>query len=156
MLESIKAFFATKMAAPAETSAAAAADARHPEIQVAACALLLELAYADAEFTLPERRHLEAAIQRHFALPPETAKELIQLADEERQQAVDLFQFTSLIAREYSEAQKLVLLEAMWGLVFADGEVAKHETSLMRRLSKLLDVRPGFLAEARKSAERGR
>ena len=87
----------------------------------------------------------------HDALPIST-RELISLADSERVQAVDLFQFTSLIARDYDEAQKMVLLEAMWGLVFSDGIVAKHETSLMRRVSKLLDVKPGFLAEARKRA----
>ena len=155
MLDSIKAFFDKKMSAPTEATEATESSepAEHPEGHVAACALLLELAYADDEFSDSERAHLESAIERHFGLSTDTAKELISLADQERRKAVDLYQFTALIAREYDTAQKMVLLEAMWGLVYADGVVAKHETYLMKKVSKLLDVQPGFLAEARKRSE---
>lgn len=156
MLDAVKSFFSNKMVEPADRLGPESGEAdkggEHPEIQIAACALLLELAYADDEFAPEERRLLEDVIQRHFAADAATARDLIRIANEQRQQAVDLFQFTSLIAREYDDAQKMVLLEAMWGLVFADGVVAKHEQSLMRRVSKLLDVRPGFLAQARRRA----
>ena len=151
VLDSIKSFFANKMSESSVAPEQSAPDGP-PKIHVAACALLLELAYADDEFSPTERAHLETTIQRHFNLDEETSRALISLADTERVQAVDLFQFTSLIARDYDEAQKMVLLEAMWGLVFADGVVARHEASLMRRVSKLLDVKPGFLAEARRRA----
>ena len=161
MLDSIKAFFDRKMSAPTEATEAAeptesSEPAEHREGHVAACALLLELAYADDEFSDSERAHLESAIERHFGLSADTAKELISLADQERRKAVDLYQFTALIAREYDTAQKMVLLEAMWGLVYADGVVAKHETYLMKKVSKLLDVQPGFLAEARKRVDGNR
>lgn len=153
MLDAIKSFFSNKMmAAGPDAPASGEGGDGHPEIQVAACALLLELAYADDEFADEERQHLESVIQRHFDADPQTARELIALANEERQRAVDLFQFTSLVAREYDDAQKMVLLEAMWGMVFADGKVVQHEQSLMRRVSRLLDVRPGFLAQARRRA----
>jgi uncharacterized tellurite resistance protein B-like protein len=156
MLDSIKSFFSHHMTAEGQGGSPNSDDAPKPsEIQVAACALLLELAYADEVFTPAERLHLEASIQRHFDLNKETATELIALADEQRRRAVDLFQFTSLIAQEYDEAQKMVLLEAMWGLVYADGEVARHEAYLMRKVSKLLDVKPGFLAQARRRVEDG-
>ena len=46
----------------------------------------------------------------------------------------------------------MVLAEVMWGLVYADGQLAKHESYLMRKLSSLLELRPGYLAEARKRA----
>lgn len=150
MLDAIRSFFTENMTAPEEPTDE---DQGHPSIQVAACALLLELAYADNEFAESERRHLEAAIRRHFDLSPETARELIDFADQERQRAVDLFQFTSLVAQHYTPAQKMVLLETMWGLVYADGDVARHEQYLIKKVSKLLDVQPGFLAEARRKVE---
>ena len=150
MLDAIKSFFTERMSAPTEPPAD---DNPHQRIQIAACALLLELAYADDEFSEPERAHLEAALQRHFDLTPDTAEELLALADAERRRSVDLYQFTSLIAQHYDDAQKMVLLETMWGLVYADGEVARHEAYLMKRVSKLLDVRAGFLSEARKRVE---
>ncbi len=89
---------------------------------------------------------------RHFGLETDTARELIRLADEERKQAVDLYQFTSLIASSYDDGQKLLLAEIMWRLVLSDGELAKHEDYLMRKVSKLLDLKPGYLAEAHKKA----
>lgn len=157
MLANIKSFFRDKMqAAPEEATPNAAAGPRHPALHVAACALLLELAHADEEFTDAERAHIEAAVQRHFGLDAGTAAELIQLADQERRQAVDLFQFTALITDHYDLAQKTLLLEAMWGLIYADGHVAKHETYLIRKLSKLLDVSPGYLADAKKRVEQRR
>ncbi len=153
VLDSIRSFFSDKMAAPDEAAIESGSAQDHPTLQVAACALLLEIAYADDEFADSERAHLENAIRRHFGLDDETARRLIEFADGERRKQVDLHQFTRLISQSYSEAQKMVLLEAMWGLVYADGVVAKHETLLMRKLSHLLDVKPAFLSEAKKKAE---
>ena len=151
MLNGIRRFFDRHLAPEAaEAHPDAAGDA--DRLATAACALLLELAHADAEFDESERRHIEEALTRHFALPVDRARELIELADEERRRSVDLYQFTSLITQHYDEGQRLVLAEVMWRLVYADGELAKHEIYLMRKLSSLLDLRPGYLAEARKRA----
>lgn len=65
---------------------------------------------------------------------------------------MDLHQFTSLIMRHYDEGQRLVLAELLWRVVYADGEVSKHEDYLSQKISRLLELRPGFLAEARRRA----
>ena len=149
----IKRFFDAHLA-PREAEAAPAPDdePKRDPLPLAACALLLELAHADDEFSDEERHHIEEALTRHFALPLETARELMELAEAERRQAVDLYQFTSLITQRYDEGQRMVLAEVMWRVVYADGELAKHESYLMRKLSNLLDLKPGYLAEARKRA----
>ena len=123
------------------------------DIRLAACALLLELAHADEEFTEDEREHLESAIRRQYGLDPAQATKLIKLADEARAEAVDLWQFTNLIAQNYTVGQKMVLAEIMWGLVYSDGELADKEQYLMRKISHLLGLEPGYLAVARKRAE---
>ena len=149
MMESIKQFFMVNMAeADAEGEEALPADLR-----LAACALLLELAYADDEFTEAERVHLEGAVRRQFGLDEEQSLELIELAEKQRTDAVDLWTFTNLVAEHYSLGQKMVLAEAMWGLVFSDGELASREDYLMRKISGLLRLEPGYLAEARKRVE---
>jgi uncharacterized tellurite resistance protein B-like protein len=149
MLDSIKSFFSTRVKPEAAAVAAGPADHR---IRLAACAMLLELAHADDTFSDAERAHIEGAMVRHFGLSAEEARELIALADQERTESVDLFQFASLIAGQYDEGQKMVLAEVMWGLVHSDGELSGHEDYLMTKFSRLLDLRPGFLAEARKRA----
>lgn len=121
-------------------------------VQLAACALLLELAHADGVMSPAELAHIESAIQRHFGLDDATARELIALAEAERRQSIDHFQFTRLIAAEYDLGQKMVLAEVMWGVILADGELATHETWLVRKLAHLLELEPGYLAEARRSA----
>jgi uncharacterized tellurite resistance protein B-like protein len=149
MLEAIKKFFENSMggsgsAEPQETPA----DER--DLKLAACALLLEIAYADDEFTEDERDHLEQAVRRGFGIDQVEAEQLISLAEQERKQAVDLWQFTNLIAKSYTVGQKMVLAEMMWGLVYADGMLDSHEAYLMRKITHLLGLKPGFLAEARK------
>jgi len=151
MLDAIKKFFGSSMAPAARAEPAQA----RKDIRLAACALLLELAHADDEFTDDERRHLESAVRRQFGLAPADAERLLQLAEQERAQAVDLWQFTNLIAESYSIGQKMVLAEIMWGLVYSDGDLAGKEDYLMRKICNLLRLEPGYLAEARKRAEEG-
>lgn len=149
MLESIRSFFRSSMSPAPE---AEEAEARK-DIRLAACALLLELAHADDEFGDEERRHLEAAVRRQFGLDADDAERLLVVAEEARAEAVDLWQFTKLVAESYSLGQKMVLVELMWGLVYSDGELAGKEDYLMRKICNLLRLEPGYLAEARRRVE---
>ena len=83
------------------------------EVRLAACALLIEIAHADEDFTEDERQHLASAIRRQYGLDGEQAEELISLAEEAQSTAVDLWQFTKLIKSTYSIGQKMVLLEEL-------------------------------------------
>jgi uncharacterized tellurite resistance protein B-like protein len=151
MLDSIKNFFRSSMAPPAK----AEPTASRKDIRLAACALLMELAHADDQFTEEERKHLESAVQRQFGLEAPEAQKLLALAEQERAQAVDLWQFTNLIAENYSIGQKMVLAEIMWGVAYADGTLAGREDYLMRKICNLLRLEPGYLSEARRRAEGG-
>ena len=151
MLSAIKKFFASSMK-PADE---ADPQLESKDLRLAACALLLELANADEEFGEEERLHLESAVRRQFGLDASEAERLLELAQQARDEAVDLWQFTNLIAENYSMGQKMVLAEIMWGLVYSDGELAHKEDYLMRKISNLLRIEPGYLAEARKRVQRG-
>lgn len=151
MLDSLKALFNRHAVTESPVTAASAI---HPDsgLRVAACALLLEMAHADDEFTSEERMHIEAVLVRHFDLDPDTARELIEVAERERRDATDLHQFTAIINRHYDDGQRMVLAELLWRVVYADGELSRHEDYLSRKIANLLELRPGFLAEARNRA----
>lgn len=151
MLDAIKSFFSRHGVDPEPAKGASSERALH----IAACALLLELAHSDAEFTEDERRHVEESLVRHFGMPIEAARELIVVADAQRREAPDLHQFVSQITASYDEGQRMVLTEVLWRVVYADGTLSKHEDYLMQKLARLLDLRPGYLAEARKRAQAG-
>jgi uncharacterized tellurite resistance protein B-like protein len=151
MLDSIRSFFAQKMKPPSATSEAPDPTETH-RLYVAACALLLELAHADDDFTPAERDHIEAVVRRHLDVDEETARALIELAEQERSAAIDLYQFTSLIRDNYDLGQKTLLAEIMWGVVLADGKVERDEGYLLRKIANLLDLKPGYLSAARRRA----
>lgn len=148
MLESLRQFIHQRRS----VEISAAPESPHDEIQLAATVLLLDLAYADGEFALPERSHIESALGRHFNLDVPSVHSLLQMADEGRRQAVDHFQFTRMICEHLDVGQRVVLAEVMYGVILADGKVQDHESVLLRKLASLLDVEPGYLAEARKRA----
>jgi uncharacterized tellurite resistance protein B-like protein len=146
LLDAIRSLLGSRAPArEAQPQSAADLDPLH----LAACVLLLDLAHADGEFADSERRHLEDVLVRHFALSVEAGRELLELADAERRNAVDYFRFTSLLRDAYDTGQKMVLAEIMWGMVLADGKVLDHEQYLTRKISHLLDLQPGYLAAAK-------
>jgi uncharacterized tellurite resistance protein B-like protein len=151
VIDAIRNFVASRIIAPAEPAKGAPA-AGPSGVQLAACALLLELAYVDGTMSPSEQAHIERAVQQHFGLDDATSRELITLADAQRRQSIDHYQFTRLIAAEYDLGQKLVLAELMWGVILADGELATHETWLVRKLAHLLELEPGYLSQARQAA----
>jgi uncharacterized tellurite resistance protein B-like protein len=153
MLDGIRNFFSrTMQTTPARDADGSDALADQQRLHVAACALLLELAHADDEFNEAERMHVEAVVRRHLDLDEETAKGLIELAEQERRNAIDLYQFTSLIRENYDLGQKTLLAEIMWGVVLSDGHIEQHESYLLRKIANLLDLKPGYLSAARRRA----
>jgi uncharacterized tellurite resistance protein B-like protein len=124
-------------------------------VQLAACALLLELAHADGEFSPAERAYLTHALTRHFGLGEAELQALMEAADAERRDSIDHFQFTREITRGYDLGQKMVLAEVMWGLILADGELAENEAYLIRKIANLLDLEPAYLSQAKARAKGG-
>jgi uncharacterized tellurite resistance protein B-like protein len=152
MLEAIQRFVREHLVPKEDTSVAGGAPASQSRVQLAACALLLELAHADNEFSSEERSHIESTLARHFGLDEVAVAELLRLAEAERAQSLDHFQFTRLVAAEYDLAQKMVLAEVMWGVILADGRLSDHETHLVRKMASLMQLEPAYLAQARRAA----
>jgi uncharacterized tellurite resistance protein B-like protein len=144
-------FDALKKFVAARIPHAPAAGTPNP-LHVAATAMLLELAHADGEFSASERQHIRQALIRHFGLDDGLTTELMAFAEAQRSQSIDHFQFTREINAQYDLGQKMVLAEVMWGVVLADGTIAEHEAYLVRKMANLLDLEPGYLSQARRSA----
>ncbi|HEX4935289.1 MAG TPA: TerB family tellurite resistance protein, partial [Gemmatimonadaceae bacterium] len=125
-------------------------------VHLAACVLLLDVAYADGTFSSEEREHLLGTLTRHFALTGEEAQLLMAAAERERAQAIDHFRYTNVLQHQFDVGQKMVLAEVMWGLVLADGSVDDHEHYLTRKISNLLELEPGYLSSAKARAAEGR
>ena len=109
-------------------------------LQLASAALMIEVLYADHRVGQSELDTLRKVMQQHFGLDADEAESLIELADEERSDATDYYQFTSLINEHYSQQQKRELITRLWQMAYADNRIHKLEEHLVRRLADLLHV----------------
>ena len=135
MFESLNRFFKDNMA-PAESRTD---DLNH--LQVATCALLLEAAHADNDFTEEEEEAVAGMVGARFGLDAAQTSELLHVADTERRRSGDLYQFARLINDNFARARKLAVLELLWQVVYSDGVLEAHEDALMHKIGTLLGVR---------------
>ena len=107
---------------------------------LAATALLLHVISLDGEPSEIEKRKLHSLIESRFRLDPGTADKLIASATLVEGEAVDLYHFTSVIMRSVNEAGRLRIVEMMWELVYADGQVSEFEDNVVWRAADLLGI----------------
>ena len=69
------------------------------------------------------------------------AAALLMVADQERRQSTDLYQFTRLIEDQFDRAEKLAVLEELWRVVYSDGQLEAHEDALLHKLCTLLGLK---------------
>ena len=105
---------------------------------VAAGVLLLEAAHIDDECTDEEMEHIVETLRDKFDLSDNCVAELLELAHDGREQAVDLWQFTNQINQHFSPAEKLAVMEDVWRIILLDGQLEKHEDHYAHKLANLL------------------
>src|SRR6202165_1806764 len=107
---------------------------------LAATALLVHVVSLDGEPTAIEKRKLHGLIESRFKLDPGATDKLIASATRVEGEAVDLYHFTSVIMRSVNEEGRLRIVEMMWELVYADGQVSEFEDNVVWRAADLLGV----------------
>src|SRR5476651_730154 len=108
--------------------------------RLAATALLIHVISLEGEPSDAEKRKLHSLIESRFGLNPGTADQLIASATLVEGEAVDLYHFTSVIMRQVNEEGRLRIVEMMWELVYADGQVSEFEDNVVWRAADLLCV----------------
>jgi uncharacterized tellurite resistance protein B-like protein len=108
--------------------------------RLAATALLVHVVSLDSEPTAIEKRKLHSLIESRFELDPGTADRLINSAMRVEGDAVDLYHFTSVIMRSVNEEGRLKIVEMMWEMVYADGQVTEFEDNVVWRAADLLGI----------------
>ena len=135
MLDGLRQFIADIVAPQAQDRAFGDSDYR-----LAATALLVHVISLDGEPSQAEQRKLHSLIESHFGLDRGTADRLIASATQVEGEAVDLYHFTSVIMRSLDEDGRRRIVEMMWELVYADGQVSEFEDNVVWRASDLLGI----------------
>lgn len=118
--------------------------------RLAAAALLVEAARLDGEFDDQERASVAEILQRHFQLDAEDASELIEAAVAEGKHGAPLHRFTTTVKNTYSPEERIEIIEMLWEVAYADGELHHYEANLLRRVGGLIYVSDRDRGDARK------
>ena len=110
------------------------------EKQLAAAALLVEVATIDANFDDLERQRIIDFVRSRFSLSDAEAIALLEAAQSEVDGAIQLYAFTSAIKNGFSYEDRVALMESLWEVVYADGKADPFEDQLMRRIGGLICV----------------
>ncbi len=145
MINSLKRFFEK-----ADVSGTGEAEqATEHDMQVATCALFLEMARIDEAFTQAEMNTILSILKEKYGLSQEHADALMTEADRELADSVDLWQFARQINKHYSNTEKIEIIETLWRIVYVDGKMDRYEHYLMNKLQKLLRLSHDQLISAK-------
>ncbi len=123
-----------------ETDSAAGVEDSQEAYALTAAALMVEVIAADYERKPEERAALLRVVRDSFGLDPAAAEALLTKAEKTHQQSTDYFRFTSQINRVCSQDEKVRLIENLWRVAYADGELQDVEDHVIRRIADLIHV----------------
>lgn len=128
------------------------ADENELRSHIAAGVLLLEAAHIDNECTEEEMMHVVQTLKTMFNLSSEYVDELIEEAHLKRKNAVDLWQFTNHMNQNYTQEEKLKIMEDVWRVIHADGQLEKYEDHFAHKLANLLRLTHKQMIDAKLTA----
>ena len=127
-----------------------APDAAGDDPQVAAVALLIEAAVMDGDFDEAERHVIAGLLEHRFGLDPGAVEDLIAAGEDAVEGSSQLYAFTRVVKQDFDFEQRIGMIEMLWEVAYADGEVHDFEASLVRRVSGLIHVSDRDSGTARK------
>ncbi len=125
------------------------------EIREAIAALLIHAAKIDGQEDESEREKRDVLLKQKFELSDEELSQLTSRAEALDAEAVDLYQFTSVLTRNFDQDERKAIVRMLWEIVLADGALTDYEANYMWRVAELLGVTTRDRIALRKAVERG-
>ena len=119
----------------------------------ACIALLLETSMADEILDESELVTLKNTLQKDFLIEENEIDELINLAKENVEDSNSLYEFTRDINDNFDATERVKLIESMWKIAYADGNIDKYEEHIIRKVSNLIYVAHSDFIKAKLSAK---
>ncbi|PCJ41947.1 MAG: hypothetical protein COA99_08580 [Moraxellaceae bacterium] len=133
-----------KLISPINDKQASSPSAREipieKQLQLATCALLLEISKADHSVSEEETATILAALTEAYQIDSGDLQMLKSAAEQQVDNSTSLRDFTSLINQHYSSQQKEEIIKLLWKVAHADGVIDKHESHLVRIIADLLYI----------------
>ena len=127
------------------------------DADVAAVALFFHVIGADGVIDEVESDKLRTLIAQEYDVNGTEMQKLIEAGQQADREAVDLYQFTSVLNRSLEPEAKVHFIELLWNLAYADGHRHELEDHVVWRIADLMGVssRDRVLARQRALATAG-
>lgn len=103
--------------------------------------LLVEIAWSDHVIEASEHDAIVQALVESTSLKVDEIETILAAAVDDLNHTVTLHAHISTINNHFDRDQKTKLVEQMWRVAFADGDLDKYEEHTIRKLSDLLYVK---------------
>ena len=110
------------------------------KIQIATCALFLEVADADDDFDPREREKIISIMEDTFNLTRSEVDELLKMSNESVENSVSIYEFTDVINKSFSHEEKYDIMLNLWRLVYVDNYLHKYEEYTLRKIANDLNL----------------
>lgn len=118
----------------------------------AVLSLLIEACKVDGIVSDDEIEKITGLLINKFHLEPSKAKNAVIFVLEKANEKVEIFSDIKVILDTMDHEERIKVVEMLWGVVLADGNIDDYESNLMRKISSLLHVSSFETAEAKKRA----
>lgn len=109
-------------------------------MHLASAALLLEVSRADFDIQDEELESIASSLTTRFNFSKQEADNLIDLARTEQDSHVSIHPFVKIINDGCSVEEKILLLEDLWRVAYADDKLDKYEEYQLRKIADLLYI----------------
>lgn len=121
---------------------------------IKACiALLLETSMADEVLEESELSALKETLIKDFNISEEEITELIEISKQNVDDSTSLYEFTRDINDNFDSNERIKLIESMWKIAYADGNIDKYEEHIIRKVSSLIYVAHSDFIQAKLNAK---
>lgn len=110
------------------------------KLEIAACALLMEIANADDEFTKDERIKIVELMKKTFNLSEEEVLNIISKSKEEIKKSISLYEFTDILNTNLNNDEKYSILKHLWRIAYSDGNLDAYENHYIKKISNNLHI----------------
>jgi uncharacterized tellurite resistance protein B-like protein len=130
----------------------AEAAARTEPARLACAALLARAAQLDGRLEQVEDDAMLRMMVERFAIDTTEARAILDEAVDDLEESNDIYRYTKVLRGSFDEAERIMLVEMLWEVAYADGVLHEFEAQLMRRLAGLMFVDDRDSGLARKRA----
>ena len=112
-------------------------ESKDNSIQKSICSLMIEVAYADDQLDESELKAMANSLGK-LDIEEEEIQEIVDATLAKSKESISFYEHTRILNDQLDYDQKKEVLNSVWAIAFADGEMDKHEEHLIRRIADLL------------------